>query len=158
MTSSREHSNSAQEFSQLFGTASIKLAVGPIAESSDITKCALRDWIKAVLEHKNWHTQNAELSSQSIERGRVLLHGVANKNQRLDWSFAGFGDPVLNNFGDLGLSSSAVDGCHMRKKIPAAAGPGNCSEFHETAVIRELHIEATKSCLLYTSPSPRARG
>ena len=82
MTSSREHSNSAQEFSQLFGTVDIKLAVGPVAESGDITKSALRDWIKAILEHKNWHTQNAELSGQLIEHGRVLLHGVANKNQR----------------------------------------------------------------------------
>ena len=43
MTSSREHSNSTQEFSQLFCTAGIKLAVGTVAESGDITKRALRD-------------------------------------------------------------------------------------------------------------------
>ena len=113
MTASREHSNSTQEFSQLFGTAGIKLAVGTVAESGDIAKSTFRNWIKAVLEHKNWYTQNAELSGQSIEHGRVLLHGVANKNQRLDGCFASFGDAMLNHFGDLGLSSSAVNGCHV---------------------------------------------
>ena len=73
----------AQQFAQLMRGAGVEAAIGAAREPRDLAIGVLGDRIVAFLEHEDRHAEQAELAGGGAQIVDLLLHGVADEDQRL---------------------------------------------------------------------------
>src|SRR5438552_4799514 len=72
----------------------------------------------------------------------LLLHGVADKHQRLHLANLRLALGMRENFSDLGVAAAAVDARHQFAELAALRNPAGSPALRNPAVIHELDVEA----------------
>ena len=87
-------------------------------------KACLGHRIVALLEHEGRHAEQAELARRRAEIVDLLLHGVADEDQRLHLGLARVSARAcVEHLADLGVAAAAVDARHQLAEPLAARRP-----------------------------------
>ena len=93
------------------------------------------------MKEEDRHAERAELAGQAAQPVDLLLHRVADKDERVDLGLAGLADRVLEHPLDLGLAADAKDRAHDAVQIGGGSQPAARLALVEPAIIDELNVE-----------------
>ena len=113
----------AQQFAELMRRAGIEAAIGAAREPRDLAIGVLGHRVVALLEHEDRHAEQAEFAGRRAQIVDLLLHGVADEDQRLHALLGVFLAGVAEHLADLGVAAAAIDARHQLGELLGCRRP-----------------------------------
>jgi hypothetical protein len=130
-----------QEVPQLRRRAGIETAVGALGEPGDLAEGALGARVGALLEQKHRHAEQSQLAGATAQVVDVLLHAVADIDQRVDRLLCRLGSGVAQHLADLRVAARAIDSRHQARERVGVRHPLGGAALAGATKVDELHIE-----------------
>jgi hypothetical protein len=92
--------------------ARVEARIGTAREPRDLLKGPRRDRVGAFVEHERLHAEQSQLARDRAKVVNRLLHGVPDKDKRLDGRVRCLISDVAQDAADLGVAAAAADPRH----------------------------------------------
>src|SRR6185369_6566829 len=103
----------AEEFAQLSRTTGIERTIRAAREARNTSEGFRSFRIAAFVKNKNRYSEQPELACLVAKRVDILLHAVADEDERIDPLSLCLGDGKLQDPADLRLAAEAGDRAHI---------------------------------------------
>ena len=116
-------------------------AIGAARQPRDLPEGALGLGVATFLEHEHRHADQAELAGEPGQLVDILLHAVADIDQRVDLAGFGFALGMRQHLADLREAALARHLPHQPRQRVGIAHPFRRLALAVAAEIDELHVE-----------------
>src|SRR5437763_17086984 len=100
--------------------------------------------VVAFVKQNDRYALEAQFAGELAQPVDILLHRIADKDQRIDALFLVLRNCVREDTLDLRLAAEARDGAHRPMQIGGGGQPAARLAFTEAAIIDELDVEAAE--------------